>query len=128
SLFRCYCEPRELSSFPTRRSSDLRGIDLVKVVNGDGPPPILVVSVIRGLPDTSRTAALASGGYEFLGWGGDRYALAAIYDAINSNTIATGNFKKKPKVDPFPRPKKKSKKKRTVADLHRAAMERQQKR
>lgn len=94
----------------------------MKVVNGEGPPPVLVVSVIRGLPDTSRTAAFIEGGYEFLGWGTDRYALAAIYDAINSNTVATGNFKKKPKVDPFPRPKKKKKKKRTAADIHRVAM------
>jgi len=78
------------------------------------------------LPDTSRTAALASGGYEHLGWGLDRHLLASIYDAVNANTVATGNYKKKPKIDPFPRPKPKGKKKkRTVADIHRMAMERQ---
>lgn len=103
-----------------------QGIDLVKVVSGEGPPPVLVISVIRGLPDSSRFVALQAGGYQFRGWDTKTYALASIYDAINVNTVATGNFKKKPKIDPFPRPKKK-KPKRTVAQLHKQMLAQQAK-
>ena len=49
-----------------------------------------------GLPDTSLTAALASGGREHYGWGVDRHLAADTYDALNLNTRATGNWRKKP--------------------------------
>lgn len=52
------------------------------------------------------TTALASGGRDFFGWGLDRYMAADLYDALNMNTVATGQWKKKPpKIDPYPRPK-----------------------
>lgn len=36
--------------------------------------------------------------------------LADLYDALNLNTAATGNWKKEPpKFDPYPRPKKRDK-------------------
>lgn len=66
------------------------------------------------------TSALASGGREQFGWGQDRHMLADIFDAINQNTRACGNWgKKPPKIEPRPRPGKgkKEKKKVGVADL-----------
>lgn len=48
-------------------------------------------------------------------------ALAAIYDALNLNTAATGNWKKRPKFEPWPVPevltKKANRKKRSLADM-----------
>ena len=77
------------------------------------------------LPDDSLTAALASGGREHFGWGVDRHILADVFDAINQNTRASGQWGKKgaPKIDPWPRPKvkqaEKKKKPVTVADLYK---------
>lgn len=64
------------------------------------------------LPDTSLTVALASGGREHFGWGVDRHMLADVYDAINQNTRASGNWSKKgpPKIPAWPRPNPKQKK------------------
>ncbi len=63
------------------------------------------------LPDTSLTVALASGGREHFGWGVDRHMLADIFDALNQNTRATGNWGKgkAPKFPSWPRPTTKSK-------------------
>lgn len=78
---------------------------------------------MQRLPDTSLTAALASGGRDHFGWGVDRHMSAHLYDAINQNTRATGNWAKgkAPKIPEFPRPKSKAKtehkKPVTVADL-----------
>lgn len=74
------------------------------------------------LPDTSLTAALASpAGRQSFGWGQDRHLLADIYDAINQNTRATGNWGKKgpPKLPSWPRPSSKTTApvKATVASL-----------
>lgn len=96
------------------------GVDLVDVVSGNGPPPILVYELVRGLPNDSMTHALARGGIEYLGWGSDRDILAGIFDSLQVNTVATGNWKKKPpKPETYPRPKKeeKSSGKMTVASL-----------
>ncbi|MFF3249738.1 hypothetical protein ACFYWP_01740 [Actinacidiphila glaucinigra] len=53
------------------------------------------------------TVALASGGRDHFGWGVDRHMQADIFDAINSNTRATGQWGKgkAPKIPPWPRPK-----------------------
>ena len=86
---------------------DLRrfyGIDLVETIRGRGTPPSLVLQYVYGLPDESLTAALVAGGREFYGWGGNRHLLADIYDAMNLNTTATGNYKKPPKIPAYPRP------------------------
>lgn len=63
--------------------------------------------MVRRLPDTSLTVALASGGREHFGWGVDRHMAADIFDAINQNTRATGNWGKgkAPKIPSWPRPK-----------------------
>lgn len=81
------------------------------------------MQLVQRLPDTSLTAALASGGREHLGWGMDRHLAAATYDAINANTKATGNWAKGkvPKFPEWPRPKTdgpKSEKKASVADIY----------
>lgn len=42
---------------------------------------------------------------DFLGKGPEWYVLADLFDAINQNTRATGNWKKKPpKMEAYPRP------------------------
>jgi len=84
-------------------------------VQGDGPAPSLVLSLVQRLPDDSLTHALLKGGHEHLGWGLDRHLQASIFDAIQINTRATGNFKKPPKFEPWPRPKSKAKGKKRVS-------------
>lgn len=65
---------------------------------------------------------MANGGREHFGWSTDRHILADIYDAVNANTRATGNWKKKaPDIPAWPRPTRddaKKKKRVTVADLY----------
>jgi len=98
----------------------------VDVIEGRGPSPALVNVLARGLPDTSLTTALASGGREFYGWGADRYMLADLYDALNQNTRAAGNWGKSgaPKIPAYPRPVAKKtpaeRKPVSVADLYSA--------
>lgn len=98
------------------------------VIEGRGPSPVLVLAYVQRLPDTSLTVALASGGRDRFGWGQDRYLLADLFDAININTRATGNWQKgkAPKFEPYPRPKSKpkvagakQKKPVTVADIYK---------
>lgn len=70
--------------------------------------------------------AEASGGREYLGWDETRNLLASLYDAINTNTTATGQWKKgkAPNIPAWPRPGtperdgKTGKKKVTVKDLY----------
>lgn len=96
------------------------------MVEGEGPAPSLVLTLIEGLPDDSLTTALMSGGRQYLGWGENRHLLAGIFDAINLNTTGTGQWAKgkAPEFDPWRRPSDKNrdnqgrKKKTTVADLY----------
>lgn len=71
-----------------------------------------------------------AGGRDHFGWGEAEHILANVYDAVNTNTRATGNWKKSPpQIDPHPRPvaKRKPRDRRrkksgvTVADLYRMA-------
>ena len=99
-------------------------MDLVDVVNGD-VAPLFVLSLIEGLPEGSKTAALMQDKEHwrtYLGITQDYYVLAGIFNAINGNTAATGNFKKRPKFDPWPTPGDivKKRKPRTLADIERA--------
>ncbi|MFC4089357.1 hypothetical protein [Micromonospora sp. GCM10011541] len=99
------------------------------VIEGRGPSPALVLAYAQRLPDTSLTVALASGGRDHFGWGQDRLLLADLFDAINTNTRATGNWAKgkTPKFPEYPRPKSKpeatgsdkQKKPVSVADIYR---------
>ena len=80
--------------------------------------------MVQRLPDTSMTIALVSGGREHFGWGTDRHMRADIFDAINVNTQATGNWQKPPTFPLWPRPQKRDKsesqetKAVSVADLY----------
>jgi hypothetical protein len=78
------------------------------VIAGRGPSPYFVLLLVQRLPDDSLTAALRQGGHQYLGWGTERYLQANLYDALNLNTRATGNWKngKAPNIPDFPRPKK----------------------
>lgn len=84
------------------------------MIAGNGPSPKLVNALVMRLPDTSLTHALASGGREHFGWGMERHMLATIYDALNANTRATGNWgkKKAPDIPLWPRPEGKQEKKK----------------
>ena len=68
------------------------------------------------------TAAILNGGREHFGWGVDRHMNADIFDALNVNTKATGNWKKPPNFPVWPRPDVKPKadetKEVSVADLY----------
>jgi hypothetical protein len=90
------------------------------VVRGEGPAPAAVLVLLRALPDTALTPALAAGNPQMYGWGVDRHLAADLYDAVNANTRATGQWKRKPPQIPrWPRPKPKtSGGKTTVASLH----------
>ena len=95
------------------------------IIEGRGPSPSFVIALALRLPDTSLTVALASGGRQHFGWGVDRHMTADLFDAINQNTRASGQWGKKgpPKIDPWPRPNPKDKtpeekKPVTVADLY----------
>ncbi|MGW1836971.1 hypothetical protein [Streptomyces sp. NPDC002067] len=76
------------------------------MIAGRGPSPALCLLLVARLPDTSLTVALASGGREHFGWGQDRHLAADLYDALNANTRATGQWNrgKAPTIPPFPRP------------------------
>lgn len=97
------------------------------MIAGRGPSPSLVLLLVQRLPDTSLTMALASGGRDHFGWGVDRHMTADLYDALNQNTRATGQWGKKgaPKIPEYPRPKTKSKKAKaekkitSVAELYK---------
>lgn len=100
-------------------------MDLLEVIEGKGPAPSLVVSLVRGLPDNSVTKGLITGGEKYVGWGQDRHMLADLIDTLNQNTRATGQFKSPPKIKPYPRPKAKpepvagkGRKKVSVRDLY----------
>lgn len=97
------------------------GTDLVEVVRGNGPAPLLVLAQVRGIPDTGVTYALVRGDRDSIGWGMDRALMADLYDALNQNTRATGNWSKKPpEIPPYKRPDSLSteRKPKTVAELH----------
>ncbi|MER5632167.1 hypothetical protein [Streptomyces nitrosporeus] len=71
------------------------------------------------------TVALASGGREYLGWGVERHMQADLFDALNQNTKATGNWAKGkiPKIPSYPRPKAKPQKQKehkrvSVAEIY----------
>lgn len=84
--------------------------------------PRLVLLCAQGLRRDSLTTAVMAGGKEHYGWDINTHILAAIFDAVNANTRATGNWKKgkAPTIQPWPRPgeARESKKPKTVAELY----------
>lgn len=85
----------------------------------EGMDPSLLRSMVERLPDNSMTVALGSGGRHMFGWGAERFMMADLYDAINLNTMATGNFKKRPDIKPYPRPKSTLTQKRKTGSAER---------
>lgn len=77
------------------------------MIEGRGPSPYEVLLLVQGLPEDSLTAALMRGGREYFGWTRLNVQLADLFDALNVNTQATGNWRKKPPKFPiYPRPVK----------------------
>lgn len=85
------------------------------MIRGEGPSPYEVNLLLPGLPDDGMVAAVQQArahGYSdkeaqrFYGWGTERWLLKHLYDAINMNTLASGNWAKgkQPKFEPFPSP------------------------
>lgn len=79
-------------------------VDLVDVIQGRGPSPLLVLLYVQRLPDTSLTTALMRGGRHHFGWGVDRHIAVDSYDALNVNTRVSGQWKKPPTFPLWPRP------------------------
>lgn len=71
-------------------------------------PPWQLLAYIQRLPEGSMYMSKlrdAEFWRAFLGASAESYALAAIVDAVNANTRATGNWRKSPpKIDPYPTP------------------------
>lgn len=93
--------------------------------------PLFVLSLIESLPEGSTTYAMMQGGENwraFAGIDSDYYVLAGIYNAVNANTAARGNFKKKPKFEAWPTPSEvvrklnKKAERKTVAGLYKSIM------
>jgi hypothetical protein len=81
--------------------------------------PRLLLALIMWLPEDSAFVASLRGGRRWLGWSPDRALLADIYDALNLNTVATGNWKRQPKIPPWPRPNTPKRKPTTIAAIRR---------
>lgn len=102
-------------------------INLIEVVTGESAwTPKLILGLLRELPEDAATLASIRGGDDWRGWDRSTGILADLYDALNVNTRATGQWKRKPpKIAEYPRPKQKkpgAKKKRgqSIADVRRA--------
>lgn len=72
------------------------GIDLVDFIAGRivGKTPRLLVSLIEKLPEGSEYMAEMAGGREFRDWNTTEYLLAAVVNAVHTNTLATANWSK----------------------------------
>jgi hypothetical protein len=92
--------------------------------------PRLLLAWIEGLPEDSAFIASVREAapyrepdphaqYEpdWRGWTRLHSMIADLFDAVNLNTAATGNYKKRPTFEPWPRPKKRRPKR--VADIRR---------
>ena len=91
--------------------ADLRfyyGIDLVEALEEATTPPAHLFALCERLPEGSMTSALLTdeeNWRDYLDITPHYYVQAGIYDAVNNNTAATGNWKKKaPKIEPWPLP------------------------
>lgn len=77
--------------------------------------PSRLLNYIDGLPEGSHFKAALYGGPEYREWNMELYILANMFDAICTNTAATGMFKKPPKFPPHYRPGQKSDKQLKVS-------------
>lgn len=73
--------------------------------------PWWVLALVEELPDTSAYVASLQGGREYRGWGWDRHIYAAIFDAIQMQSVVTARCAGAKDVKappPLPRPGQKS--------------------
>jgi hypothetical protein len=73
--------------------------------------PWWVLSLVEELPDTAAYAGSLAGGREYRGWGWDRHVMAALFDAIQVNTVVTARVAGAKNVKPpapMPRPGEKN--------------------
>lgn len=69
--------------------------------------PWWVLALVEELPDTSAYVASAQGGDEYRGWGWDRYVAAAMFDALQNQTVVIAKMagaKGVKSPPPLPRP------------------------
>jgi hypothetical protein len=72
-----------------------------------------LLALVEELPDTSAYAAAVQGGREYRGWGWDRHIFAALFDAIQVQTVVIAKVAgakglKDPRPIPRPGDKRKS--------------------
>lgn len=83
------------------------GIDLYEFVHERSSlSPSRLLAIVENLPEDSATVAAASGGPEYRSWTTTARILADVYDAMSTNTIVSGTWKKNkaPKIPQYPRP------------------------
>lgn len=81
-------------------------VRLADTIAGHGPSPYEIRLLVQRLPTESLTSALMRGSRDYFELSREWRVLADIYDAIQLNTIASGNWKKgkQPAFKPYPRP------------------------
>jgi hypothetical protein len=83
------------------------GLDLADVWRGKLSPAtaLVLVEQLKTIP-MSRFRAQVMGGFEHLGWTPDTYLAAALYDAMNTNSVITAKSAggKARDPEPYPRP------------------------
>lgn len=79
-------------------------IDLMRLFDEDDPlQPVVVLSLVKGLPPDSATMAHIRELPEAYGWNIQTYLLAALVDAVRDNTQANQQLHSKKKLKPFKR-------------------------
>lgn len=66
-----------------------------------------MLTLVEELPDSSAYAGSVAGGREYRGWGWERHVMAALFDAIQVNTVVTARVAGAKNVKPptpLPRP------------------------
>ncbi len=79
----------------------------------------MLIALIEGLPEESAFAGSVRGGGPVTGWTRLHGLLADLNDQVQINTMATGNFKRRPKFKPYPRPRARASRPVTVAGIRR---------
>ena len=90
-------------------------LDIAAVLDEATIPPAHLLAMVERLPEGSMTSAMRRGGEswgEHFGLDKNYYLGAGIFDAIQANTIGTGQWRKgkAPKFVPWPLPKSEKKK------------------
>ncbi len=78
-----------------------------------------MLALVEHLPEDSAFVASRRGGHRWRGWTQTERILADLYDAINLNTVATGQWAKgkAPTIPPYPRPTNEKPRVLKIADI-----------